>query len=485
MIDRPVLLVTVSLAVLVVLGACATTEATVASASTSDGPAAEDHSAEPVPELSILQTPPRAADPRVSLPLPAPQDPPAELILPPWRKVIAPAISTPIPEPAPPLRIVRPPAAALSEEALPEDTPLDPTIVEDALPHDLRRDAPPHADESRTESPRVDTPRPEARLAEPRSEETAPEAAVPAPQASGEFDEPERSTPPAEVIEPERDSRETVSRDEPSRVSTLSVEPGSIPAFAREERATRPGERFSITLVGPGWLFLGSSGPIDFIGRERRGNDTVFTFRKHGDNQDTEPIELSFEMQDLGTGERFRHETVVVVREEGSPATAQTHTGREETPPEVAPAPAPGAGGVASSDSRDDSSELPLVERLRDAGRQEGPISGAERTLLEELRETRPDQPAETLAFVDRLIRNEERTEAIALLETLLETGVSGYDRVLYRLASLYEEPGDKRDLARSRDLYRRLVEEYPLSEYWERATARVEFLERHFFFIR
>jgi hypothetical protein len=49
----------------------------------------------------------------------------------------------------------------------------------------------------------------------------------------------------------------------------------------------------------------------------------------------------------------------------------------------------------------------------------------------------------------------------------------------------MLEAPGPTRDLPAARGHYRIVLEEFPLSEHWEAARRRVEYLNRHYFHIR
>ncbi|MGM0675600.1 MAG: tetratricopeptide repeat protein, partial [Spirochaetota bacterium] len=64
------------------------------------------------------------------------------------------------------------------------------------------------------------------------------------------------------------------------------------------------------------------------------------------------------------------------------------------------------------------------------------------------------------------------------------ESGTPEADRaeIYFRLAELYES---EREARSALEYYERVVDEYPLSKYWEPAEARVQYLRRHFFDIR
>ncbi|TVR69760.1 MAG: hypothetical protein EA427_07135 [Spirochaetaceae bacterium] len=254
------------------------------------------------------------------------------------------------------------------------------------------------------------------------------------------------------------------------------LERSDDPAPVRSERTVSPGSRFSVTLDGSGWIYLGSSGPIDFISREREAREVRFTFRMH-DLEDPRPIELAFELQNLVDGRRSRHEEVVI------PAG---------TIPERDVIPHATRGLVGRTDDAGAESGASLIDRVRSAASGKGPLTRDEEPLLEEVLATIEGtsggpaiHPGETLAFLERLVAAGDADGAIPLLEALLVVGSSRYDYLLFSLATFYEQAGPHRDIDRSLLLYRRLRDEYPLSDYWERTTRRIEYLERHFFFIR
>jgi hypothetical protein len=58
-------------------------------------------------------------------------------------------------------------------------------------------------------------------------------------------------------------------------------------------------------------------------------------------------------------------------------------------------------------------------------------------------------------------------------------------DARLFRLARRLEQPGPDRDLRQASVLYSIIVDERPLSGYWERSRARTEYLRRHYFEVR
>lgn len=278
--------------------------------------------------------------------------------------------------------------------------------------------------------------------------------------------------PPLQVLIPPRESERGESEHEEPVTQSLDAQPvqsgpGAVPApLVRREQVVIPGALFTVVLSGPGWIYLGSSGPIDFISRERRGDDLVFSFRTSM-RAGGEPLELSFELQDLSSGRRFRHEELIMPETPAVTLAERDEISDEETT----------AGTGAEGSGTEGSGSTDAVRERTDVTFPEQPLT---ETPL-----TETPQAETLLTEAHQAAAAGNTKEAIALYRRLMDMGGLRYDLLLFRLASLLEQPGEHRDLEESRRLYREMVRQYPLSEYWERATARIEHLERHYFFIR
>jgi hypothetical protein len=299
---------------------------------------------------------------------------------------------------------------------------------------------------------------------------------------------PERARPTEEAARADEAAHaEPDDKPEP-RIAAPIQPPRREPERTSAERTVRSGERFTVVLQGHGWIYLGGSGPVDYIGRETDRDEVRFLFRAQPTDGDDERLTLTFEAQDLTSGWRRRHEERVATEPAREPPTPIAR----RQPPVRPPIDAPAAGQADTPEQRNQedgpiretSEEIPFEERLRSAATATGPLSKEERDLLAEIG---PEimHPRETIGLAERLVAAEEPDEAIRLLEALLASGTQRYDHVLFLLASLYEQHGRHRNLERSHDLYRQLVGQYPMSDHWDAASARIEYIERHFLFIR
>jgi tetratricopeptide (TPR) repeat protein len=91
---------------------------------------------------------------------------------------------------------------------------------------------------------------------------------------------------------------------------------------------------------------------------------------------------------------------------------------------------------------------------------------------------------AELLRLGNLLLESADPSRAVGPLEAYMDAGGTSDDpaELYYRLGRLHE---DRRDARAAMEYYRRVVDEFPLSRYWQRAEERVQYLRRHFFDIR
>jgi hypothetical protein len=224
------------------------------------------------------------------------------------------------------------------------------------------------------------------------------------------------------------------------------------------ERTVDEGDRFRVALTGSGWIYLGGGGALQFLDRTTEGEQVVFTFRvpstaADGDVADDEPAAvLEFEMQDLATGRRTRHEERILVADQdgdgGSDSANVVDSPMETT----------ATGSVAT-------------EEQSAAGAMVGPT---EEASAEDL-----------FRHVDELEASAEYEAAVAVLESMRRDATGRQDVVTFRMAEVYEAEWEGRDLLLARNLYRSVIENYPLSRWRRQARERIEYLNRHFFHIR
>ncbi|MFP4114213.1 MAG: hypothetical protein ACLFUA_07560 [Spirochaetales bacterium] len=108
---------------------------------------------------------------------------------------------------------------------------------------------------------------------------------------------------------------------------------------------------------------------------------------------------------------------------------------------------------------------------------------------MEESGEANPDDLVRVGLTVGRDSGEDRAPEllarAIRMDGGVIEHLVGLSDERLFRLARFLERPGPERDMHAASALYSVIVDERPLSSYWDESRARLEYLSRHYFEVR
>ena len=299
------------------------------------------------------------------------------------------------------------------------------------------------------------------------------------------------------------------------------------------------GEPFQVTLTGPTWLYIGEETPggaVTFLRRTIEPTRSVFLLRIDRIGE----YRLLFQNQDLVSDTIETHPVAIRVIEQEDAAQSED-TARSAVQSEVLPLNEPIgtadqqgeqptdrrieqglatdqqgeqiAALIEDPQARDQLASRALAdERYEEAiaywsdnlSSEEPYAANARRGLTEAalnsgdldlaLTNVRTMLANQELPTADALhILAEERAmrgdnpAAIELFELLVANfpSDSGIDRAYFQLGRIYESDAELRNLRRALDYYRLIVDQYPISDYWEQASVRSEFLRRHFFDIR
>ncbi|HOV62525.1 MAG TPA: tetratricopeptide repeat protein [Spirochaetia bacterium] len=114
---------------------------------------------------------------------------------------------------------------------------------------------------------------------------------------------------------------------------------------------------------------------------------------------------------------------------------------------------------------------------------QDSLIFSAERLLSSEDSFSRGD----LVAVVTALKELKDFEKAIRFCESYVSRYpfIKGIDEVYYLLGTLYEEQGSQRSEQKAVSYYRIVTENYPASQFWQKARDRILFIERNYLFIR
>jgi hypothetical protein len=279
------------------------------------------------------------------------------------------------------------------------------------------------------------------------------------------------------------------------------------------------GEELLVRLPGEGWLYLGEEGQsedVRFVSQREGEGQTLFRFRISRPGA----YELQFQRQELFSGRVREHRLEVEALPPGGsePNGALASRPEEREPTDtVQPRESsavsqprresrePARGEVAAARRNDGvAEERPTVEegsvseeRLESAGQVaspaplEWPDDFTAEALLQDpddtFRRLRESEEYDAVSLADMMARRGEPRGALSLLEAYQgrEDRDLQLDEVWFRMAQLLEREEEARDLRRAVALYDRVVDEYPLSDYYELSRQRAEYLKRHFFLVR
>lgn len=287
-----------------------------------------------------------------------------------------------------------------------------------------------------------------------------------------------------------------------------------------------------VTYPGAGWVYLGevdeSQNLISFANRELDNSDTCFTLRAIQSGTAV----LHFYKQDVLTGtyiDDFLEVVVLPQQYKGNehqvaplyseivPPNQRKYTARRnnnaQTQTDAAQPTRPVVVSANEEAAQEDLSydELPVLE--------EETSSTAPKTLTEktvnktiQIDESAPkaeskakaenETPKESAAALpadvnnytaEQLIEaakkayeNKKYEDSLSLLNMFFDKATSGLDEGWYLKGQLYESPNSPfRNIRTARESYQALVDRYPSSTLWKKASNRILYIDRYYFKIR
>ncbi len=255
-----------------------------------------------------------------------------------------------------------------------------------------------------------------------------------------------------------------------------------------------------VTYPGEGWLYMGdenNSKALSFKGREKKGNTTLLKFYA---DRSGEAL-LHFCKQDV-LMDTYIHDYLLVTVEKTS-GNKQHINAPEYIPP------------VVASEDEEEETELALITDIEETEITEEE-SKEEETVEEETVEEEiiipsgfslADEPDVIFSFGDgidffgdnsddeyyqQLIDEANDAffsgrgqEAVEKAQIVIDDGSYFSDEAYYIQAQVYETNQDMLDVNKAYELYKTIVDYYPESSYWSKASKRVTYLDRYYFQIR
>jgi len=268
------------------------------------------------------------------------------------------------------------------------------------------------------------------------------------------------------------------------------------PDISRNVSATE-GSRFELPFEGTGWTYLGERAGKDGIlynSRRFEGASVVFALNaaKAGD------YVLRFQRQDALRGLTYEELVGVTVApregtasaasstapaaQAGSTAKAPASTPAQASTPAAQPQAAaptkatPTAAAATPSPASVVASAAPSTATAP-ASSQADPAAAKAAPI--------PDTPEGMLLYAREELAAGRPQGAIEALDRLLARYPAGMDEAFYLYGLALEQSGPLKDIKRAYSYYRMVRDDYPESGFWEKANARIGYIERHYFEIR
>lgn len=135
---------------------------------------------------------------------------------------------------------------------------------------------------------------------------------------------------------------------------------------------------------------------------------------------------------------------------------------------------------------REDDYSLTAAERLLSYSLDTGNTEKIVRYLDCVLRSGKIVPGSEILKIVHQLQKKQEYDEAISVMDNYLSlcSNSESRDAFYFLLGGLYESNSGIRDLKLAKQYYEKIISEYPAGSYVQPARKRLQYLNRHFFYI-
>ena len=251
-----------------------------------------------------------------------------------------------------------------------------------------------------------------------------------------------------------------------------------------------------VTYPGEGWLYMGdenNSKALSFKGREQKGNTTLLKFYA---DRSGEAL-LHFCKQDI-LMDTYIHDYLLVIVEKTS--------GNKQhiSAPEYIP---PAAASAENEEETDISLNIENETEITEEEISEEQEEPVEEEVIISSGISLADEPDVIFSFGDgidffgdssdddyyqQLIDEANDAffagrgqEAVDKAQIVIDDGSYFSDEAYYIQAQVYETNQDMLDVNKAYELYKTIVDYYPESSYWSKASKRVTYLDRYYFQIR
>ncbi len=260
----------------------------------------------------------------------------------------------------------------------------------------------------------------------------------------------------------QKTSQETAAAAQSSESAALKTTPAEEtcqPIILQVEAVS--GELAVFELPGEGWLFNGftesdtDEDKIRYNGRDFLNDNTVFSFFCYRECV----AELEFSLSD------YRADSVEKALVSITVVDNVQSIDPAETKAEIADA-------AETADTQINISNEDFTPAIRAEQPQIAPVI--------------PENTKDLLEYCKTMAEDGNPEAAVELIESRMpDFDFLELDSVYFFLAKQYESVSGLRDIRKSIDYYKKIVDEFPISLYWEDSRERINYLERRYIYIR
>ncbi len=253
----------------------------------------------------------------------------------------------------------------------------------------------------------------------------------------------------------------------PSQAIVVDPSAEKIPDVSRSVAVTA-GSRFELPFEGSGWTYLGERTGKDGVrydGRRFDGASIVFSLTASKEGE----YVLRFQRQDALRGISYEEHVGVKVSPRGSAAAGASVGVSPVGAAVTAASGAPSSGGAGQTAA---AGQTAVPEA---SGAAPSSTSGA----------ALPDTPEGMLLYAREQLAAGKPQSAIEALDRFFVRYPAGMDEAFYLYGLALEQSGPLKDIKRALSFYKIVRDDYPESPFWDKATARISYIERHYFDIR
>ncbi len=271
-------------------------------------------------------------------------------------------------------------------------------------------------------------------------------------------------TTPEIIIEKIQTDELTKSGNLNNEVISDEVAPGII--FNETEMNAIVKVERDITLSGRGWIYLSKEGTanIEYLGRHFSNNSTVYTFFP----ESVGTAILKFQFQDVVKNNHTIKQITLNILPEETISSKETVVSSAETELTV------------TDVSADLEESLFILLNERDN-------RGLAELTPDLVGSTLPPIQEKLPEIAEILFKSSYFVQSALILEELVKEKTFNIpiDRFLFLLGKIYEEDSSIRNEHTSAAYYKKLIDDYPASIYWEDSQDRYRYLKRRYIDIR